>query len=429
MTQAEIRARLCAVIDAHAEELYAAAREIYAHPELGYCEEHTSAVVRAFFEKYGIPYTYPHAKTGVKARLGNNPDLPTVAVMGELDAIRCAAHPDADKFGTVHACGHFAQITAMLGAALALKESGIASELAGNVAFLACPAEEFADLDTRRALREAGEIAYFGGKQQLISEGVFDGIDCAMLIHAQPNEAEKKLYVRGHNLGFLTERVTFRGKAAHGSKPYEGTNALNAAALFLLGIHANRETFRDEEHIRIHPIITKGGDVVNSVPDEVIVEMYVRGATREAIGKGKDAVLRAAQGAALTIGASVEFEETVGYLPIAESPALSQVMEDNASALGVGLVFGEEITGSTDIGDLSAILPVIQPSVGGFAGGLHSAEFAVRDRETAILTPAKLYACTVADLLTDNAEKLRAVKASFTPTMTKEQYLDYLKGK
>ena len=303
-------------------------------------------------------------------------------------------------------------------------------ELDGNVTFFAVPAEEFIDLDTRRTMRENGLIRYFGGKQQLIAEGAFDDIDAAMMIHAQPDEPEAKLYCRGHNLGFRAKTITFRGKAAHGSTPWDGTNALNAAALAILGIHANRETFRDEEHIRIHPIITKGGDVVNSVPDEVSVDMYVRGATLEAIRKGNEAVERACSGGAQMIGAEQESEDLAGYLPIAESSGLSAVLEDNAASL-IGrenLVYGEPITGSTDVGDLSMLLPVIQPSMGGFTGNLHSREFTVADPEKAILLPAKMMAMTAVDLLWDGAKGALAVKEAFVPQMTKEEYIRYLEG-
>lgn len=198
-----------------------------------------------------------------------------------------------------------------------------------------------------------------------------------MMLHAQGDEKEAKLYVRGHNLGFTAKTITFRGKAVHGSTPFDGVNALNAAALAILGIHANRETFREEDRIRIHPIITKGGDAVNSVPDEVCIDTYVRGASYAAIQKGNAAVERASKGAAAIIGAEVSFENIPGYLPLKESAELSEIFERNAAEL-IGrenIIYGREITGSSDIGDLSCIIPVIQPSIGGFAGALHSKEF------------------------------------------------------
>ena len=431
MELCDLRRAVCEAVDANRDEILAIANRILAHPELGFKEKETSSAVREWFERYGIGYTYPHARTGVLGTLAGRRQFGTVALMGEMDALLCPAHQHSVKGGAAHACGHFAQIAALLGAGAALRESGVMRELDGNVALLAAPAEEFIDLDARRAMREAGEIRYFGGKQQLIAEGAFDGVDCAMLLHAQGTDPERKLYVRQHNLGFRTKKDIFRGKAAHGSTPYNGTNALNAAALAILGIHANRETFRDEERIRIHPIITKGGDVVNSVPDEVVIEMYVRGATEEAIRKGSAAVDRAVAGAAQMIGATAETEDVPGYLPLRESIPLSEVMEETASALASpdALVYGMESVGSTDIGDLSCLIPVIQPSVGGFTGGLHAADFTLADPGTGILWAAKLLACTAAALLTYGAKRLHAVKERFTPLMTKEQYIAYLDNK
>ena len=428
MTKEQCKKQVCEAIDRAAEEIFGIAQRILEQPELGYGEEKTAALVRETFDRLGIPFTYPHALTGVKGKLTGRTHKANVCIMGELDALKCAGHPYAAPDGTAHACGHHTQIAAMLGAAMGL--AGVAEQLDGDVTFFAVPAEEFIDLEGRRALREAGKIRYFGGKQQLIAEGAFDDVDMAMMIHAQPDEPDAKLYCRGHNLGFRAKTITFRGKAAHGSTPWDGTNALNAAALAILGIHSNRETFRDEEHIRIHPIITKGGDVVNSVPDEVCIDTYVRGAALDAIRKGNDAVNRSVAGAAQMIGASVETEDLAGYLPITESEALSAVLEENAASL-IGkenLVYGETITGSTDVGDLSMLLPVIQPSMGGFTGNLHSRQFGVSDPETAILMPAKMMAMTAVDLLWDGAVGAMQVKAGFVPGLTKEEYIRYLEG-
>ena len=304
------------------------------------------------------------------------------------------------------------------------------SELDGSITFMATPAEEFIDTDYRRELRAEGKIDFFGGKQQLIYEGAFDDVDMAMMLHAQPDEPAEKLYMRGYNLGFNAAGITLRGKAAHGSTPYDGVNALNAAALAIIGIHSNRETFRDEDRIRIHPIITKGGDVVNSVPDEVCIDTYVRGASIDAIAKGEQAVRRSVAGAAQIIGASAEIERISGYLPLRESRELSDVMEQTAAGLlgSDALVFGREITGSTDIGDLSHLIPVIQPSVGGFYGKLHSADFKIADEHAAYITPAKILAGTAAALLADGAKAAQNVKKSFSPALTKDEYINYLRG-
>ncbi len=316
MTLAEIKRKLIDTIETHQDEICRIGDEILQNPERGYCEEKTSALVRRELEKRGIAYDYPCALTGVKGKLRGRESNANVCIIGEMDALWCAGSPIANETGIAHACGHNAQVAAMLGAAIAFADSGVMAYLDGDVTFLAVPAEEFIDMEYRKSLKESGKIAYYGGKQQLIAEGAFDDVDMAMMVHAQPNEPKAKLFVQGENLGFLAKTITFHGRAVHGSTPFDGVNALNAAALAILGIHANRETFREEEKIRIHPIITKGGDVVNSVPSEVCMDTYVRGASYEAIQKGNRAVENAAKGAAEMVGAAVTFEDIPGYLPL-----------------------------------------------------------------------------------------------------------------
>ena len=405
--------------------------EVLKIPELGYCEEKTSQYVRNIFDELGIEYTYPHALTGVKAKLCGKEHKFNVCIIGELDSVKCAGHRFEGENSAAHACGHNAQLAAMLGSAIALKKSGVMDELCGDITFMAVPAEEFIELEYRQALKNDRKIKYFGGKQQLIYEGAFDDVDIAMMIHAQGDEPKPRMYVKGHNLGFLAKTIIFKGRAVHGSTPFDGVNALNAAALAILGVHSNRETFRDEEKIRIHPIITKGGDVVNSVPDEVCMETYVRGATFEAIKKGNAAVERAVDGACRMIGADYEINDIPGYLPLVESPELSKAFEEvSKEVLGEeNVIYGEPITGSSDIGDLSCIIPTIQPSIGGFSGALHSKDFVISDEKTAYVSAAQILALTAAELLCDEAKKAEKVKVSFKPQMTKKEYLKYLNGK
>ncbi len=429
MTYDDIKKKIESAFLESRDEIFEIAQEILNNPEIGYFEEKTSSLVKNIFQKYGIEFTYPHAVTGVKAKIGNG-NGPNIAIIGELDSVICQGHPFANKDFSAHACGHHAQIAALFGFVIAIKKSGIMDELDGTITFFAVPAEEFIDLKNRGKLKDEGKISFFGGKQQLIAEGAFDDIDIAIMLHAQPEDESPRVYVRGENLGFLAKTITFRGKAVHGSTPFDGTNALNAAALAILGIHSNRETFRDEDRIRIHPIITKGGDVVNSVPDEVCIDTYVRGATFEAIKKGNNAVERAISGAATMIGATVESVDIPGYLPLKESLELSQVFEEVAKDMlgSDSLVYGVPITGSSDIGDLSSILPVIQPSIGGFSGKLHSKEFLATDKDTAYILSGKLLTLTAVSLLLNNSKNAKKVITSFKPLMNKEDYIKYLKG-
>ena len=225
-------------------------------------------------------------------------------------------------------------------------------------------------------------------------------------------------------MGFVAKKINFIGKAAHaGGAPHEGINALNAAMAAIMCIHAARETFRDEDKIRVHPIITNGGELVNVVPDLVTMETYVRGATPQAVKDASEKVDRAIRGACMAIGAECEITNYKGYLPLEQSEKLSEIFEDNARLSNINIYHGFDMTGSTDMGDLGHIMPIIQPCIGGFTGNLYSAEFSVADKISAYVTPAKLMAMSVIDLLKDKAAKALEIKNSFTPKMTKEEYL------
>ncbi|MBR5239176.1 MAG: amidohydrolase [Clostridia bacterium] len=421
--------KLYNTIEEQKEQILSIAEEILKNPEVGYFEEKTSALVRKTFDDLEITYEYPLAITGVKAILDTKKEGPNICIIGEMDSLICKGHPFCDEEGKAHACGHHAQVAAMLGAAIGLKKSDVYKELCGKITFMAVPAEEFIDLSSRKELKARGKIEYFGGKQQLFYEGAFCDVDIVMMIHAQTEAPEGKFYSRTSNLGFMAKTITFRGKAAHGSRPDEGVNALNAAALAILGIHSNRDTFTEEEHIRIHPIITKGGDVVNSVPDEVCIETYVRGATFDAIRKGSDAVNRAVYGAAQMIGAEATIEDMLGFLPLKESNEINDVMDEVAKeVLGDDcLVWNVPAVGSSDIGDVSCVIPTVQPSIGGFSGKIHSKDFFVTDADVAYIGAAKILAGTVSDLLANNAEKAKTVIENFTPLFTRDEYLAYLK--
>ena len=426
----QIKNKILSFADEGEKWIKSLAQEVYNNPEGGFTEEKCSALVRKAFDELQIKYEYPVAVTGVKATLKGKSSNFNLCIIGEMDAIMSPDHPDAAKNCLVHACGHSAQVGAMLGAAYALKKSGVMQYLDGDITFMAVPAEEFNDLEFRAQLKNQGKIKYFSGKQQLVYEGAFDDVDMAIMLHAMGDEPDAKLYVRGSNLGFISKKLTFKGRAAHATRPDKAVNALNAAALAILGIHSNRDTFREDEKIRIHPVITKGGDVVNSVPDRVEMEMQVRGATPAAIAKANEVVNRAAQGACQMIGATLETEDIPGYLPLEENEDIISVMVDIAKDLigSENCISGYELVGSTDMGDISSIMPAVQPSVGGFMGGLHSKDFKIVNEDVAIMLPAKLMALTAATLLFDGGKLAKKVKENFKPRFTKSQYLNYLEG-
>ncbi|MGI6260237.1 MAG: amidohydrolase [Acutalibacteraceae bacterium] len=426
----EIKQRISDAIEQNAAEICSFGDEVLAMPELGYKEKNTSRHFEERLQALGLKPEH-YAGTGLKAAVAGKRPGPCVGIIGELDAVSCFGHPHANnETGAAHACGHNAQQASAYGAIFALVRSGVMQELDGSVALLATPAEEFLDMEYRMQLRSDGKIQYFGGKQQMILEGAFDDVSLAMMLHAHPDTPGAALNLDGDSLGFTAKTIDFYGRAAHGSKPFEGINALNAAMLGLMGIHANREIFRDEDHIRIHPIITNGGSVVNSVPDHVRIETYIRGANADAIADACCIVDRSVNGAATAIGATAEIATVPGYLPLRQDESFGRVMEQNAIALwGDGSIHrGVPTTGSTDIGDLSHLIPCIQPTFGGFTGALHSQQFEIADKKLAYLDSARLLAMTAADLLFHGAALANDICRAFHPVFTKQEYLDFLQA-
>lgn len=399
------------------------------NPELGFSEHRSSDLVRRYWQSLGLEVQGPIGITGLKARIKGSHPGPTVALIGELDAIISPLNKYAAPSGAAHACGHNLQVAQISGAASALL--GAREELYGDVVLIAVPAEEFIELSKRLEMKREGRIAFLSGKPELLRRGAFDDVDMAAMIHAQPSCRDFSLFMEGTNLGFKAKSIRFIGKAAHGAEPFEGRNALQAASLFMAGVNANRETFRDDESIRIHPIITKGGNAVNSVPDDVRIETYVRGASQKAILKGCAIVDRCVQAAALMIGCKGEMQTLAGYLPLRQDKTMSAVMESVArEVLGPdSLRYGVNSVGSSDIGDLSQLMPVIHPTMGGFEGELHSAEFAPVDLERSCVLGSRLLASLCLELLKDNAGRAKAVLEAYRPSLAREEYFDYLENK
>ena len=433
MSLDDLKARVCAAIDARRDTIVGIAREIATQPETGYREVKTAKVVANAFREFGLEPREGLAITGVRAELDTGSDGPTVAILGELDALGVHDNPAADPItGAVHDCGHNAQIGSMVGAGLGLLESGVLSELAGKVVLFAVPAEEYVEIEYRLGLKREGKIEFLGGKAELIKLGEFDDVDMAMMVHVTASPDDKRVALRSTNNGLVAKFVRFLGKAAHaGGAPHNGINALNAATLALSAIHAQRETFRDQDHIRVHPILTRGGETVNIVPRIATMETFVRGATIEPIKDADRKVDRALRGAAMAVGAGVEITTLPGYLPLAPNDTMVGFYGKNAEKLVDPSEINPDLghrTGSTDMGDISQIMPAIHPYAGGAQGNGHGSDYEIVDYETAAVIPAKAMAMTVIDLLANGAAEGKRVISEFKPPMTKEQYLELLRG-
>ncbi len=426
----QLKQHVLGTIDARRDDIIGVGESIMDAPELGFKETKTAGRVAQFFETCGLPFDEGLALTGVKAVLRGGKPGPTVALMGELDALLVPDHPRANvETGAAHACGHNAQIAGLLGAAAGLSADGVAEQLSGNVVFFAVPAEEYVEINYRLGLVKQGKTSFLTGKQELIELGLFDDVDMAVMIHSSsPETQDGMMGVPVSSNGFLAKSVRFLGKAAHsGAAPHRGINALSAATLALSAIDAQRTTFRDEDCVRVHPIITKGGDLVNIVPAEVCLETYVRGKTREAILDAAGKVDRALRGAAVAMGCRVEIETVPGNLPLRNDPELCKVFRDNAEQIlsADGYRDYPHGGGSTDAGDLSQIMPVLHPMMTGGSGFHHQIDWCIADHEAGYLAPAKTLAAMAVDLLSGGGEEAARVLSQHHPAMAKEEYLDY----
>jgi metal-dependent amidase/aminoacylase/carboxypeptidase family protein len=311
---------------------------------------------------------------------------------------------------------------------MGLVDTGAMDDLCGNIVIFAVPAEEYVEIEYRLGLMRDGKLSFLGGKPELIQKGHFDDIDLAAMIHTHRSPEMRKAAVIKSCNGCIVKLIRYKGLAAHaGSSPHKGINALNAAHLALAAIHAQRETFKDGDAIRVHPIITRGGDLVNVVPADVRLETFVRGKTNQAIMDAAIKVDRALRAGAMAIGARVEINTLPGYMPLRDDRDMQKLFMQNAQML-----FGAKEcteaghrTGSTDMGDISHLMPSVHPSMSGASGISHGNDFLISDKEMAYLAPAKTLALMAVDLLYGNAEKAKEIQARHEPIMSKEEYLSY----
>ncbi len=428
MDKTTIKKKVMEEIDSRADEIIEYATAIWRYPELGFKEFKTAELTERKYEAAGWRYEKGIAITGSKAYLEGVGSGPSIGVVGELDALHIPVHPEAHPAtGNVHACGHHSQMAAMLGAGYGLEV--VKDHLDGEVVMVAVPAEEYIEIDYRNRLRGEGKLEFFGGKQEFIRLGAMDDVDIVLGSHSVMDQ-EELIGVGGSNNGFIGKLVRYTGRESHaGGAPDKGINALNAAMLGLMGIHANRETFRDQDTIRVHPIITKGGEIVNNVPADVRMESYVRGKTVEAIQDANRKVNNALRAGAMAVGAEVEIIDHPGYMPYTRDPNLEKVVVASCTEL-VGedqIKHREHSTGSTDMGDFSCIMPTTSIGMAGTEGAGHSRDLRIVDPVKQYIWPAKALAATVVDLLADDAIEAKRVMDGFKPTIKRKEYTEFMK--
>ncbi|GIV79387.1 M20 family metallopeptidase [Litorilinea aerophila] len=371
----ELKARVQEYLDEIADRLIQISQTLHANPEVAFEEYQSMALLADTAEAHGFQVKRGVAglETAFVATSRGKPERPAIAFIAEYDALP----------GLGHACGHNIIGTAATGAALALQ--AIRDEIPGTIKLIGTPAEERG-----------------GGKVIMAERGVFDGLDAAMMVHP----GTKAMTTRG-TLASNKLRFEFFGKSAHAAAaPDKGINALDACIQTFNNINALRQHLTPD--VRIHGIITHGGEAPNIVPEYAAAEFSVRAADSDTSFQVVEKVIRCAQAGALAAGAELKYTHLTHYANRIANPTLARLFEENISRLGekVEEPSPNERMGSSDMGNVSQLVPAIHPYVVIADPGIaaHTPEFAqaaASERgNQALLRAAKAMAMTAVDLLT-----------------------------
>ena len=400
-------------VEAYRDTILAAERHIWKNPESGYKEWKTHAYLKAKYEELGYTVTEAGNIPGFWMDVDTGRPGPRIVVFGEMDSLIVPTHPECDpETGAVHACGHHCQSAALLGVAAALKAPGALDALSGSIRLIVVPAEELIERGYRKQLKKQGIIRYFGGKQEFMARGVLDDVDIAVMIHTANAPV---LYCESGSNGSIIKEATFMGKSSHAAgSPHRGVNALYAANCGMQAANCVRETFPDADHIRFHPIITKGGDSANTIPDRVVIESALRASSMEAMRRENLKVNRAFAGAAAAMGAQVHLWDHHGYAPLVQDPHLKELVRQ----VGVEVLDEEQVkfsdrwgTGCTDMGDVSCVMPALHPTIGGATGPDHSKDYYITDPVMACVDSAKVQAAVLVRLLENEGAEAKRILA------------------
>ena len=425
-----IEQKIVEIIESKKDEIIAFGTDVWNHAELGYKEVRTSGKFVEEMAKLGLESETGLAFTGVKSYLHEKGSVegPTLAIIGEMDGLPIPNHPDAYN-GVSHSCGHHAQLTGVVGAAMALTDPEVKEAMGGNICFFAVPAEEFVDIEWKNKMMKEGKLGYGGGKCELIRIGAFDDIDISMGHHSTTGVDMGIINSTSH--GFVNKTVTFKGRAAHAAgMPHHGIDALNAATAALVNIALQQESFRDEDSVRCHGFISNGGSAVNIIADEVVMQYCTRGKTPEAYKNASDKVDRSFKAAAMATGCDVTIESMAGYMSCVVNPntKVLQSVFDDIKAEGVYTNQKDQEghgTGSDDFGDVSCLMPLVHFQTGGVEGSIHGPDLVVSDPYLAYVVTAKIFALTAYRLMKDNAAAAKENIADYKPIMTKESYIEF----
>jgi amidohydrolase len=365
--------RIDAVVAEHAAVLLDASHRIHEHPELGFEEHHAQGVLSEVLQHAGISVTRGAYGVATAFEAVAGTEGPRIAVLCEYDALP----------GIGHACGHNIIGTAGVGAGIAA--AAVAAELGGTVVILGTPGEEGG-----------------GGKVLMAEQGAFADIDAALMVHPAGMDLSRFGAIAIQQL-----EVTYHGRAAHAAAaPQAGRNALDAAVLGYTNVSALRQHIRPDE--RIHGIFTEAGEAPNVVPARTAATWYVRSPTVRGLHKLKARVLACLQAGADAAGCTMEHVWLdPAYADMVDNEPIIDLYRGNIERTGRTLIDPESldaIIGSTDMGNISHIVPSIHPMIAVSPPNvaIHTADFVRYARadegDRAVLDGARALAATVADL-------------------------------
>ena len=388
---------LKSLITQHHEEIIAFGRELFACPELGFKEARTSEILSSFLEENGIPYTKGIAMTGIRADLGSGYGY-HIALVADMDAIYVR---DGAKTYPYHSCGHSIQTAVLAWVMKLLKDSGLVDRLGGTVSFIATPAEEFIDFEYREGLRQEGKICYFSGKQNMIEQGVFDDIDCVLSMHIN-GDSGTLFDIHSTLAGFMVKKAIFKGLAAHsGVIPHLGRNALHGANLCMNALSYMKDQFPKETGLQLHPVISSCSGSVNIIPEEVVLESYIRANTLDELMIAGEKFDLCAIHSAKALGLECEIINETGYMPLAQSKEIGDVVYEHMLEICEDAKIVKNVVSgaSGDVGDLGYLIPTVQFGFAAVKGRVHSCEFEIADEENAYINTTEILLKTVCDLL------------------------------
>ena len=388
MDIAALKTAVAADIDAFHDGLAAVSRQLHAHPEVAFEERRASALLSDFLIKNGFDVDKGICGLPTAFRGTYGKGKPVIAFLAEYDAL--------PKLG--HACGHNLIAVASLAAALASRRA--VDALGGRAAIFGTPGEEL-----------------YGGKCIMAAAGAFEGVDAAMITH--PGGGNRVLM---NTLACETLKVEFKGVAAHAAgAPELGINALEALLQSFNAINSLRQHIRSSE--RISGIITDGGEAANIVPAHAAAELIVRAENNTLLDTLEKRVIHCFSGAARATGAKLKYSWGERYAAMISNVTLARLFHENMRSLGRAIDLGENtmLYFSTDVGNVSQLVPAIQPMISIAPPGLmiHTPRFAkaaaTPDALDAMLDAAKAMAMTAVDLLADPAN-LKNVRGEFRRT-------------